>query len=153
MNRDQSEVHLGGQVPFVTGGGRGLGRAFAEALAAAGAAAAAVARSAGQVEESSVQDVEQHLGPVDLLVNNAGVSGPIGPIDETDPEQWWRCLEINLRGPSGKRPSSSLPASTNFHDRRLPAIPPSRYNEGKGDLLVVGRTNGRMLMRGWSSYF
>src|SRR3989442_15743589 len=53
MNRDPSEVHLGGQVPFVTGGGRGLGRAFAEALAAAGAAAAAVARSAGQVEESA----------------------------------------------------------------------------------------------------
>ena len=33
MNRDPSEGHLDGQVPFVTGGGRGLGRAFAEALA------------------------------------------------------------------------------------------------------------------------
>jgi NAD(P)-dependent dehydrogenase (short-subunit alcohol dehydrogenase family) len=38
------------------------------------------------------------LGSVDLLVNNAAVSGPIGPIWEADPQEWWRCLEVNLRG-------------------------------------------------------
>src|SRR5262249_43251371 len=36
---------------------------------------------------------------VDLLVNNAGVGGPVGPLAEADPDAWWRCLEVNLRGP------------------------------------------------------
>jgi NAD(P)-dependent dehydrogenase (short-subunit alcohol dehydrogenase family) len=49
--------------------------------------------------ERMVQDVERSLGPVDLLVNNAGLAGPIGPTWETDPDDWWRCLEVNLRGP------------------------------------------------------
>jgi NAD(P)-dependent dehydrogenase (short-subunit alcohol dehydrogenase family) len=43
--------------------------------------------------------VERALGPVDLLVNNAGLAGPIGPTWEAEPEAWWRCLEVNLRGP------------------------------------------------------
>jgi NAD(P)-dependent dehydrogenase (short-subunit alcohol dehydrogenase family) len=33
-----------------------------------------------------------------LLVNNAGVGGPIGPAWQADPETWWSCLEVNLRG-------------------------------------------------------
>ena len=46
-----------------------------------------------------VREVERALGSVDLLVNNAGLAGPIGPTWEADPEEWWRCLEVNLRGP------------------------------------------------------
>jgi NAD(P)-dependent dehydrogenase (short-subunit alcohol dehydrogenase family) len=38
------------------------------------------------------------LGPVDLLVNNAGVGGPIGPLWGVAPEEWWRTIEINLGG-------------------------------------------------------
>jgi NAD(P)-dependent dehydrogenase (short-subunit alcohol dehydrogenase family) len=34
-----------------------------------------------------------------LLVNNAGLAGPIGPSWAAEPEAWWRCLEVNLRGP------------------------------------------------------
>ena len=49
--------------------------------------------------ERMVQEVERSLGSVDLLVNNAGMAGPIGPTWETDPNDWWRCLEVNLRGP------------------------------------------------------
>jgi NAD(P)-dependent dehydrogenase (short-subunit alcohol dehydrogenase family) len=116
---------LGGQVALVTGGGRGIGRAIAEALAAAGAAVAVVARSEGQVAEAveslrrsgaravaipadvsdpasverMAREVERALGPLDLLVNNAGVAGPLGPIAENDPAEWWRCQEVNLRGP------------------------------------------------------
>jgi NAD(P)-dependent dehydrogenase (short-subunit alcohol dehydrogenase family) len=48
---------------------------------------------------SMVREVEDRLGPVDLLVNNAGTAGPFGPLWESDPEAWWRCLEVNLRGP------------------------------------------------------
>ena len=119
------EIDLGGQVAIVTGGGRGIGRAMAQALANAGAAVAVVARSPDQLAETvaliegaggrgiaitadvtdqqavakMVNEVEQQLGPVDLLVNNAGVLGPAGPTWEVDGDEWWRCVDVNLRGP------------------------------------------------------
>ena len=112
-------------VVVVTGGGRGLGRAFAVALAHEGAHVAVIARSedqlvdtvehvrrAGGCAHAFVADVtdadasgnthaaiRQALGPIDLLVNNAGVAAPIGPVSEADVEEWWSCLEINLRAP------------------------------------------------------
>jgi len=46
-----------------------------------------------------VREVEDKLGPVDLLVNNAAVVAPLGAIAEVDPEAWWRTQEINVRGP------------------------------------------------------
>jgi NAD(P)-dependent dehydrogenase (short-subunit alcohol dehydrogenase family) len=46
-----------------------------------------------------VAAAERALGPVTLLVNNAGVLQPIGLAWEVDPDAWWRCLEVNLRGP------------------------------------------------------
>jgi NAD(P)-dependent dehydrogenase (short-subunit alcohol dehydrogenase family) len=118
-------INLTGQVALVTGGGRGIGRAIAVSLARAGVAVAVLARSADQLAEtveafaaaggralacpadvtgrvaveSAVAEVEAKLGPIDLLVNNAGVGGPIGPLAESDPDAWWRCVEVNLRGP------------------------------------------------------
>ena len=40
----------------------------------------------------------RRLGPVDALINNAGISGPVGPLWETDAAQWWRTIEVNLGG-------------------------------------------------------
>lgn len=116
---------LQGQVALVTGGGRGIGQAIALALAAAGAKVAVAARSADQLAETVNQieqfggraisfpvdvtdqrgvqqltiDIENHLGPIDLLVNNAGIIGEPGPIVQTDAAMWWRVLDVNLRGP------------------------------------------------------
>jgi NAD(P)-dependent dehydrogenase (short-subunit alcohol dehydrogenase family) len=107
---------------LVTGGGRGIGRGIALRLAKAGMAVAVSARSADQLDETislaegkmiaiaadvadppsvraMVKEVEARLGPVDLLINNAGTGGPFGPIWEADADEWWRCLEVNLRGP------------------------------------------------------
>lgn len=119
----REEKMLAGQVAVVTGGGRGLGRAFAQTLAEAGAAVAVVARSADQLAETvasitalggramaltadvsdrqamtqTVKSVEEEFGPVDLLVNNAGMGNPLGPMWEIDPDDWWRNMEVNLR--------------------------------------------------------
>ena len=52
----------------------------------------------GPAVEAMVARVERDLGPVDLLVNNAGHLGAIGPLWEVDPEEWWRVWEVNVRG-------------------------------------------------------
>lgn len=118
-------VRLEGQVALVTGAGRGVGRAIALALSDAGAAVAVCARTADDIArvadeiadrgrraiglrcdvterhevEGMVAEIEQAVGPVDLLVNNAGQFGPIGPLAATDPDKWWQALEVNVRGP------------------------------------------------------
>jgi len=109
-------------VALVTGGGRGIGRAIALSLAKQGWEVAISARSADQLAETVklaegrviavpgdvshrtsvkavVRSVEYMLGPVSLLVNNAATGGPFGPFWESNPEDWWRCQEVNLRGP------------------------------------------------------
>jgi NAD(P)-dependent dehydrogenase (short-subunit alcohol dehydrogenase family) len=116
---------LAGQVALVTGSGRGLGRAYAIALARAGAAVAVTARTENEIKAVQreieqnggralaftadvtdknapaklVTTTERQLGPIDLLVNNAGVLRAIGRANEIDAEDWWREFEINLRGP------------------------------------------------------
>ncbi|HLJ17939.1 MAG TPA: SDR family oxidoreductase [Bryobacteraceae bacterium] len=106
----------------VTGAGRGIGRAIAVRLSHDGWDVALTARSVGELTETAAlcrgrtaivagdiaapefvkilaQKVETALNPIDLLVNNAGAPGPLGPFWENDPAEWWRCLEVNLRGP------------------------------------------------------
>jgi 3-oxoacyl-[acyl-carrier protein] reductase len=115
-----SERELDGQVALVTGGGRGIGASIARELAAVGARVALSARSADQVEavaseigglplvadvsdresvEAMADRVASELGPIDLLVNNAGISGGLQTSWDIDPDEWWRVFEVNVRGP------------------------------------------------------
>jgi NAD(P)-dependent dehydrogenase (short-subunit alcohol dehydrogenase family) len=48
--------------------------------------------------DQAFTEVERALGPIDLLVNNAGVVGPLGPFAESDVGAWWRTIEVNLQG-------------------------------------------------------
>ena len=117
--RAVSESELDGQVALVTGGGRGVGEGIARELAAAGARVAVSARTRDQVEavareigglaivadvtdgaavESMVEQVEAELGPIDLLVANAGRNVREQKAWEVDPGDWWNVFEVNVFG-------------------------------------------------------
>jgi NAD(P)-dependent dehydrogenase (short-subunit alcohol dehydrogenase family) len=115
---------LCGTAAIVTGGGRGLGREIALGLSAAGAAVGVIARSPDELDETvrlitegggvgvaasadvsnrteardAIETIRGAVGPIDVLVNNAGVTGPMGVFEEVNPEAWWRTMEINLGG-------------------------------------------------------
>jgi 3-oxoacyl-[acyl-carrier protein] reductase len=117
-------VSLESSVALVTGGGRGLGAILARRLAEEGLAVAITGRDEGSLDANArelralgasvlavpgdvadpasvvgvVARTAAALGPVDLLVNNAGITEH-GPVWETDPGAWWRVVEVNLRGP------------------------------------------------------
>lgn len=127
----QDPLDLGGQNAFVTGAGQGAGRAIALALAhhnaggiaindfvedraeavaeeirALGVPAVAVQADVGDLDSvrAAAQKAEQALGPITLLVNNAGNAGPnttmrLSPLFwETDPKEWDRYFHTNLNG-------------------------------------------------------
>jgi NAD(P)-dependent dehydrogenase (short-subunit alcohol dehydrogenase family) len=121
------EQPLAGTVALVTGASAGIGRYVAEGLAARGAAVAGLARTADRLSVAmtevaeatgartlavaadvtdreavlaAVQQVTAELGPVDLLVNNAGlIDAAEVPLWEADPDQWWQVVESQVRGP------------------------------------------------------
>jgi NAD(P)-dependent dehydrogenase (short-subunit alcohol dehydrogenase family) len=95
-------------IAVVTGGTRGVGRAIADGLAGAGVRVAAVGRSAEHYAadvsdpasiESLRQLVERGLGPPGILVNAAGIFGPISLVKDSDPAAWIRTVMVDVVGP------------------------------------------------------
>ena len=62
------------------------------------AAAAAADVTDERATTKAISHLRAGLGPVDLLVNNAGISGPCGPAWDVDLDEWWRTVEVNLFG-------------------------------------------------------
>ncbi len=124
MNADTAGVDLSGQVALITGGGRGLGRAAAQTLAEAGMSVVVAARSQHEIAETAeivqsaggkalaipvdvadpasvdtmIEQVIREFGQIDLLVNNAGIIQALGPIWETNVQEWKQVLDIDLYG-------------------------------------------------------
>ncbi|WP_332694070.1 SDR family NAD(P)-dependent oxidoreductase [Devosia sp.] len=114
-------IDLNDQIAVVTGGAQGLGFAIARRLIASGArvslwdtnakALALALDNLGPAASSKHVDitdltgllqvhaeVETELGPVSILVNSAGIAGPNATLEDYDPEEWRRVVEINLNG-------------------------------------------------------
>lgn len=153
---------LAGQVAVVTGAGRGFGRSIAMKLAAEGAAVALLARSgeqlravAAEIESrggralsaaTDVTDPQQvaracaaaraAFGPVTLLVSNAAVPGPFGPVWEVDIDQWWRSEAIHIRAPQ----------------LLMHALMPEMIARRSGRVIVISAVAARMTLPFLSAY-
>lgn len=142
---------LKGKVAFVTGAGRGIGRAIAIALANEGVNVGLLARTEDALKEvasevddlgvkvayavtdvSSFEQVEQaidkitnELGTADILINNAGI-GKFGTLLEMDPEEWKRIIDVNLMG--------------SYYVTRT--VLPQLIEKNGGDIINISSTNG-----------
>ena len=116
-----NQIDLAGQVAVVTGGAQGLGFAIAQRLVTSGAKVSLWDRDVdvleqakaalGEAASSVVVDitdlpgltaahaqVEAEVGKVSILVNSAGIAGTNATLEDYDPEEWRRVVEINLNG-------------------------------------------------------
>lgn len=138
---------LKGQVAVVTGGGRGIGRAIALRFAREGAAIVVTARTekeiqkvAAEIQEAGgkaaavvadiarepdceriVRTARDAHGAIHILVNNAGIYGPVQPVEKVTPREWDEVMAVNLRGP--------------YLLARL--VLPEMYQRGSGSILNI----------------
>lgn len=114
-------MQFNGKTVVITGASRGIGAAAAQEFAAQGANVALLARSAEPIDALSkelgasalacvcdvsdpedvaatVDTVAARFGGVDVLINNAGAVEPIARMDQADPIQWGKVIDINLKG-------------------------------------------------------
>ncbi|HEX7759327.1 MAG TPA: SDR family oxidoreductase [Caulobacteraceae bacterium] len=155
-------MSLQGEVALVTGAGRGFGRAIALRLAAEGAAVGLVSRSGSELQAvaaaiaaagghalvtpadltqpddiaRATAQVRAGLGPVSLVVSNAGVPGPFGPLWVTDPDDWWRAQSIHIHAPY----------------LLLRQVMPDMVAAGRGRCILVSAVASRMILPGIGAY-
>jgi NADP-dependent 3-hydroxy acid dehydrogenase YdfG len=157
------DQRLQGSTAIVTGGGRGIGAAAARAMAREGAAVGLIARTASEIEtvadelreagarawaavadvsdldalQGAVTAIEHELGPTDVLISNAGISGGRpAPAWDIDPTEWWRTQEVNVLG--------ALHA--------VHAVVPGMVARGRGRVIHVGSLMGARSVPGSSAY-
>lgn len=88
---------------IVTGGAGGLGAAAAERLRADGLQVTTLDLDGADLDAdvtdaAALGRIADEVGPVDVLVNSAGVIGPNAPLVETEPDQWRKVLDVNVVG-------------------------------------------------------
>ncbi|HYL62312.1 MAG TPA: SDR family NAD(P)-dependent oxidoreductase [Candidatus Methylomirabilis sp.] len=160
LNSSDTSMPLTGAVALVTGGSRGIGRAIALRLADLGASVAICGRDARALRDTEVElrkitarvfsqvaDVShsadvasfvenaEALGPVSILINNAGI-GLFGPAHEKTEADWDRILNTNLK-------------SVFLVSR---AVIPSMIRAGRGDIVNISSLAGRNAFAGGGIY-
>jgi NAD(P)-dependent dehydrogenase (short-subunit alcohol dehydrogenase family) len=161
MTRDYSSFGLAGKVAVVTGASEGIGRVLAIGLAEAGAHVALVSRTKSRLEEAAaeiealggkalvvptdvtdmdqikamVSKVQETFGRIDILVNNAAWTDT-RPAFEVDEEEWDKTLDTSLK-------------SVFFTSQIIGRI---MVEQGRGKIINVGSTFGKVAFRGRSVY-
>lgn len=146
---------------FITGAGKGIGRATALALANEGVNVGLIARTEADLVKLSkeikslrgrvayavadVSDLEQveaavekltaELGTADILINNAGI-GKYGPFLELDPEEWKQVIDVNLMGM--------------YYVTRT--VLPQMIKKNGGDIINISSSSGLRGSEGSSAY-
>ncbi|MEC1261938.1 3-ketoacyl-ACP reductase [Bacillus swezeyi] len=152
---------LQNKTALITGGGRGIGRATAIALAKEGVHIGLIGRTAANLEkaaeelkafgvkvsvaaadvkdlkavESAVQFVQEELGQIDILINNAGIGGFAGFLEQS-PEEWENIIQVNLMGV--------------YNVTR--AVLPDMMERQSGDIINISSTAGQRGAAGTSAY-
>jgi 3-oxoacyl-[acyl-carrier protein] reductase len=152
---------LTGKVALVTGAGKGIGRAMAVALAKEGVHVGLLARTASQLEEAAtelqalgvktsvaaadvadeaavnaaVAHIQGELGPIDILINNAGI-GTFGKFLDVAPAEWEHIIRVNLMGV--------------YYTTR--AVLPDMITKQAGDIINISSTAGQRGAAGSSAY-
>ncbi|WP_375173640.1 SDR family oxidoreductase [Pseudooceanicola sp.] len=147
---------------IVTGASRGIGEATARHFATLGAHVVLAARDARRIEgivadleaqglsacawptdvadagqvKSLVEATLEETGRLDLLVNNAGLIDPIARLGDSDPEDWGRIVDVNLKGV--------------YHGLRY-AIP-AMAAQGGGTIVNISSGAATSALEGWSHY-
>ena len=150
------------KVAVISGGGRGIGRAIALAYAREGARLALAARGIDGLEETRravadlggealvvptdisevesvaalAQQVREHFGRVDILVNNSGIAGPTTPLWEITPDDWDATFAVNVRG--------------TFLCCR--AFLPMMVGQSSGSIIIIGSMTGKRPLLGRTPY-
>ncbi|APJ27224.1 3-ketoacyl-ACP reductase [Bacillus licheniformis] len=152
---------LQNKTALITGGGRGIGRATAIALAKEGVHIGLIGRTAANLEkaaeelkafgvkvsvaaadvkdltavERAVQSVKEELGQIDILINNAGIGGFAGFLEQS-PQEWENIIQVNLMGV--------------YNVTR--AVLPEMIERKAGDIINISSTAGQRGAAGTSAY-
>ncbi|MBX0356104.1 3-ketoacyl-ACP reductase [Halobacillus sp. Nhm2S1] len=150
-----------GKIAYVTGAGRGIGRATALQLAKEGVHLGLIARTKSRLEEvaeearsygveaavasadiadidqveQAVQQIKEELGEADILINNAGI-GVYGKFLELEPDEWKRTFEVNVYG--------------TYHVTR--AVLPMMKEKNQGDIINISSSSGLKGTAGSTAY-
>jgi NAD(P)-dependent dehydrogenase (short-subunit alcohol dehydrogenase family) len=155
-------MDMAGKTVFITGASRGIGAAAAHEFASLGANVVLAARSAGDIKTqaeaiqaaggnalplvcdvadndqvvAAFKAVKDAFGPVTVLVNNAGIIDPISRMDEIDPADWGKVIDINVKG------------VFNCAHAALPGM----QSAGGGTIINISSGAATNALEGWSHY-